>query len=180
MEVVIRDGPQNGSWVTNHQETKLFSKKRRVSSEKIFSSIKSKNKSQEAEEGQHRWEHLRRGAQWTGTPRALTSHEWFSPASTACADAGGRRVVVYIYLCAYLRGFDDNIRSRIKETAQTQWLSTYLQRAHACIVYIATAIHIRYRRTDIHQYTTQTYKQKTLHKPKHDYTNLQILHAYNT
>jgi len=34
MEVVIRDGLQNGSWVTNHQETKPFSKKRRVSSEK--------------------------------------------------------------------------------------------------------------------------------------------------
>jgi len=32
-------------------------------------------------------------------PRVLTSHEWFSPASTACADAGGRRVVVsYIYV----------------------------------------------------------------------------------
>jgi len=50
MEVAIRDGLQNGSWVTNHQETKPFSKKRRVSSENIFSSIKSKNKSQEAEE----------------------------------------------------------------------------------------------------------------------------------
>jgi len=50
IEVVIRDGLQNGSWVTNHQETDLFSKKRCVSSEKITSSIKSKNKSQDAEE----------------------------------------------------------------------------------------------------------------------------------
>ena len=50
MEVVIRDGLQNGSWVTNHQKTKSFSKKRRVSSGKIFFSIKSKNMSQEAEE----------------------------------------------------------------------------------------------------------------------------------
>ena len=50
MEVVICDGLQNGSWVTNHQETKPFSKKRRVSSGKIFFSIKSKNMSQEAEE----------------------------------------------------------------------------------------------------------------------------------
>ena len=69
--VVIRDGLQNGSWVTNHQETKPFSKKRRVSSDKKnffdqkqeqesknFSSIKSKNKNQEAEEGRHRGEHL--------------------------------------------------------------------------------------------------------------------------
>jgi len=60
------------------------------------------------------------------SPRALASHEWFSPASTACVDAGGRRVVVYIYLCAHLRGFDEIIRSRRKETARTQWLSTYL------------------------------------------------------
>ena len=36
MELVIRDGLQNGSWVTNHQETKPFSKKRRVSSKKTF------------------------------------------------------------------------------------------------------------------------------------------------
>ena len=63
MEIVIRDGLQNGSWVTNHQETKPFSKKRRVSSKKNFSSIKSKNKNQEAEEGRHRGEHLGRGAQ---------------------------------------------------------------------------------------------------------------------
>jgi len=34
IEVVIRDGLQNGSWVTNDQETEPFSKKRRVSSEK--------------------------------------------------------------------------------------------------------------------------------------------------
>ena len=40
-----------------------FSKKRRVSSEKNFSSIKSKNKNQEAEEGRHRGEHLGHGAQ---------------------------------------------------------------------------------------------------------------------
>jgi len=41
-------------------------------------------------------------------------------ASTACADAGGRRVVIYIYLCAYLRVFDDNVSSRRQENAQTQ------------------------------------------------------------
>ena len=55
MEVVIREGLQNGSWVTNHQETKPFSKKnalvlkkyflRSKRTKKIFSSIKSKNKS---------------------------------------------------------------------------------------------------------------------------------------
>jgi len=38
---------------------------------------------------------------------------------------------------------------------------------------------MRYWR-DIHHYTTQTYKQNTLHKPTHTYTNLQTLHAYNT
>ena len=35
-----------------------FLNKRRISSVKIFSSIKSKNKSPEAEEGRHRGEHL--------------------------------------------------------------------------------------------------------------------------
>ena len=69
------------------------------------------------------------------------------------------------------------------QTAQTQWLHAL---SHACIVYIATAIHIIYLRTDIHHYSTQTYNQKTLHKPTHAYTNLQTptclrhIHIYTT
>ena len=46
IEVVIHDGLQNGSWVTNHQETKPFSKKRRVISEKIFLRSKARSKNQ--------------------------------------------------------------------------------------------------------------------------------------
>ena len=63
MEIVIRDGLQNGSWVTRTiRKLNRFLKKDALVL-KNFSSIKSKNKNQEAEEGRHRGEHLGRGAQ---------------------------------------------------------------------------------------------------------------------
>jgi len=103
MEVAIRNGLQNGSWVTNHQETKPFSKKRRVSSEKIFSSIKSKNKSQEAEEEKTTsgrtpvtWSAVNRYPQSADVTRVVFSRE-----HPLHGRWGQKSRCIYIFMCIF-------------------------------------------------------------------------------
>ena len=102
MEVAIRDGLQNGSWVTNHQETKPFSKKRRVISEKIFlrSKARSKNQGTDKETTSGRtpvtWSAVNRYPQSADVTRVVFSRE-----HRLRGRWGQKSRYIYIFMCIF-------------------------------------------------------------------------------
>ena len=127
MNFVLYDGGSNSwwspKWVIGHEQSgnlwlNVF-KKRRVSFEKIFSSIKSKNNSQEAEEEETTsgrtpvtWSAVNRYPQSADVTRVVFSREH------RLRGRWGQKSRCIYKKCAYLRVFDDNISSRRKENAQ--------------------------------------------------------------
>ena len=87
---------------SNHQETKPFSKKRRVSPENIFSSIKSKNKSPEAEEETTSG---RTPVMWSAVNRYLESADdtrvVFSREHRLRGRLGQKSRCIYMFMCIF-------------------------------------------------------------------------------
>jgi len=78
MEVVIREGLQNGSWVTNPQETKPFSKKNALVLKKYFLRSKARKRVKKQKKRRHRGEQkkyfLRSKARTRVTTSAVSLH----------------------------------------------------------------------------------------------------------
>jgi len=104
IEVVIGDGLQNGSWVTNHQETNPFFKKDALVLKKIFirSKARSKNQGVEKETTSGRtpvtWSAVNWYPQSADVTRVVSSRE-----HRLRGRWGQKSRCIYIFMCTFER-----------------------------------------------------------------------------